>query len=317
MPQVRTLEQRNPFRSPCWRFDRVLTLVSHRPSPLPASRLYDDRYIRAYRDFLLRAEQAPGRDEQWALGARNPGMFYAHLLHHHPDQEYRNLLQARILSGLSSEEIAIRYLGTIPDAVHWYERLFFDVRDRLTCVDYIIKVIIGRWEDRQANRNGVLSAYQSDMMLKLFGYWGGPVILDFVVSAGTGLLKPKTADECGQWFDQLWERLVRTKSATAMYAHPFDRTTINSLFDAHYRLLDMAKQAETSGVAAQEYHKNVEMCLQSLTWNFGQRASDTKNALQRKYDTTAVEPRAAEMLELAAGVEPKQLTVDMTTDSEA
>jgi hypothetical protein len=302
-----TFELYNPFRSPAWRFERVLSLVSRRPAPERASRS-DDRYIRAYRKFLTQLEGRETRDSQMEIFGSDPALYFAHLLHHNPDKEYRTWVQARILAGQTDTEIARKCWGTLPATVSWYNKLFFDVRDRLDCKDYIDKVVVGRWDDRQSNPDGSTTFYQKSMMVKMFAFYGGPIILDYLVRSLKGLGRAwKEADGDG-YVDKGFMRETRGRSATMMHDFPFNKFTVTELFNLHGKFIEMEKQAQmASGGAPADYHRNAEAMLKQIPWRFGQKGFKDKSELELMYDNTAVEPRADEALQLAAGVAPVSL----------
>lgn len=300
-------EKYNPFRSPSWRFDRVLTLVSARPRPLRASRTDDDRYIRAYRKFLVRIQGRETRESQMPIFEENPALHFAHLIFHNPDKETRSIVQAKILARESDRAIA-EYVNTLPDAIAWYAKLFFDVRDRLKSRGYIIKVISGRWDDQTSAPDGSMTEYQKYLCYKLFGYLGGPGILNFVIhGANEGCFPYKSADY-PDWFDETWASFTRCRSAMMMKTFPFNKYTVMQLFELHLQLVVMTKQAQLgSGGAPADYRRNVEEMLKSIPWVVGERGFKDKSAIEHTYDVTAVEPRADEALQLAQGTEPQSL----------
>jgi hypothetical protein len=77
-----------------------------------------------------------------SLCRENPEIVLVHELHYSPYSEQRHILEARLLTTESYEEISQR-MGTSAKAVSLYADLFFDVRDRLQARDWIMKVILG------------------------------------------------------------------------------------------------------------------------------------------------------------------------------
>ena len=301
-------EKLNPFRSPGWRWERVLELVSHRPEPLRASRTEDDCYIRAYRKFLVRLQGRETRLSQMELFRETPALYFAHLFHHNPDKEHRSEIQARILAGQTDREIATKQYGTQTDVLRWYSKLFFDVRDRLGCSSYIRKVIIGRWDARQAASDGTITAYQWDMLLKIFGYYGGPHDLEFILESMKGQGRGYKAESS---MDRMQENYLRNiVGAAAMHARtfPHNKYTVMQLFEITFKIIELQRRTQLgAGGAPKEYHRNAEALLKSIPWSIGSRGFKTKSRLELDYDESAVEPRADEQLQLASGVEPAEL----------
>ena len=297
----------NPFMSPAWRFERVLEMVSQNP-PSRASRTEDDKWIRGYRKLLVRIEGQDTRQAQMEVCKDNPALYYAHLIHHNPDKDFRTRVQARILAKVSDEDIAKKEWHTLPATITWYNKLFFDVRSRLECKDYIDKVVVGRWDDRQSNPDGSMTCYQNDMMLRLFGFYGGPILLDYVLRHMNGLGRVWKDAECDGWRDKEWMRNLRNNSSKMMNTFPFNKWTVMQLFEIHAKLIEMDKQAQLAGGGAPaDYKRNVEEMLKTVPWAIGDRGFKDKSALELEYDQTAVEPRADESLMLATGQVPMSL----------
>ena len=170
----------NPFRRPQWRSERVIAMLTHRPRPLRPRRC-DDRYMRAYRWFLKHylaaGDDAVGRQR---LVWKCRHVDQAHRLYFAADVERRQILEARLLTAESFAEIAMRF-ATKAAMIDYFEQLFFNVRDRMDCRDWLIRVIKGPPEDRVPSRDGVLTVGQRGYVYRLFGYYGGPKILDAVV----------------------------------------------------------------------------------------------------------------------------------------
>src|SRR5690554_3422959 len=122
----------NPLRPPQWRADRALQLVELNQRP----RSWDDRSVREYCWFLYGFLAAAGDDEQRLVVEHKwPNVSHAHNLYYHPDQEWRYVLEARLLTREPVPEIAKRFQVTA-GTVECYEKVFFNVFDRLNCRDW-------------------------------------------------------------------------------------------------------------------------------------------------------------------------------------
>lgn len=97
---------------------------------------------------------------------------------HISDGPLRFEVQARILAGQTDDEIAARCRLT-PSAVHWFEAVFFNVRDRLHARDWIVARVIGPGLHRGFTEAEIGNVWMT------FGYYGGPVALDVVLAITT------------------------------------------------------------------------------------------------------------------------------------
>jgi hypothetical protein len=92
-------------------------------------------------------------------------------------------LKARLLAEEPISDIA-KKIGVSQETVEWYERLFFNVSDRLRAVGYITHRII---DLSRLNRNHpqFLDAFLLEM-----GYCGGPFLVDFLVKHKHRIAEP-------------------------------------------------------------------------------------------------------------------------------
>jgi hypothetical protein len=229
----------SPFRRPQWRSERVIAMLTHRPRPLRPRRS-DDQYVRAYRWFL-KHYLAAGDDgeERQRISLQMPHVEQAHRLYVAADVERRQILEARLLTGESSAEIAERF-ATDAKTIHYYEQLFFSVRDRMDCRDWIVKTILGSPQDRAPSRDGVLTAAQRGLAYKLFAYFGGPLVLDAVVMCLSPHQRPQQDEDAS--FDDATRDIVRLRAAMAASVFATDGQNI-------MRLLNLAPRETPAGSA--------------------------------------------------------------------
>jgi hypothetical protein len=189
-------------------------MISQRPRPLNSTR-GDDNFVRPYRNLLLELTAA-GDDEtlQNAAIATRPDVYDAHRLHYSPDFERRAILQARLLTSETFAEIAGRF-ATTPKAIDYFEKLFFHVRDRLQNRDWIVKTIVGSRDSYRRNKTGGMTAEERGYVYRLFGYFGGPLALDAVISGSVATTMPRGTEEIDDWFNGALNQIVRTTAAAA------------------------------------------------------------------------------------------------------
>jgi hypothetical protein len=207
-----------PFRRPQWRLDRAVQLISHYPDPLRPGR-HDDHYVRVYRQLLL-ALAAAGRSkaEQEAVSRACPHVYGAHKLHYSSQRESQQILEARLLTHESIDEIALRF-GVAPQAIDYYEKLFFDVRDWLDCTGWIrIMAIKGPLSTYGDNNKGEMTLEQRGYLYRLFAYFGGPLVLDAIVNGLGTKTRPQFGDDVGDWFDDALKQIVRSTALAAAHS---------------------------------------------------------------------------------------------------
>lgn len=291
----------NPFRTPNWRLDRVLQLVDNRPRPLPVSRRRDDRYIVEYRRFLLKWRSRTGDEERLDMFPENPGMFMAHFIYYHPDKEWRAMVDACLLAGMTDHEIG-EHVGTLPEAIDAYEALFFNVRDRLTNQVWIVKTILGAFSARQANANGTIDEGQYYMLLKLFGYYGGPDVLMTLLSGCQERGRPHSLKDVANWFDETLSANIRRHAVLASRSLQTNKFNAVQIMELHTKLIEIARVQEANAGSTNADEKNIAATLTAIPWMAGPAAAKKLPSPLQQFSETAAELRADEMLLLNAGM---------------
>ena len=297
-------EEFNPFRSPAWRANRVVKLLGARPVKLP-SRTQDDRWVKGYYRFLSAYNACEDQEERLRLFPDNPGVYYAHTMHTNSDEEWRAIIQARILTNDTYEVIGER-VCTLASAIEWYEKLFFNVRDRMHNKDYIVKSIIGRADDRGPDMEGTLTEFQRTVCYKLFGYYGGTMMLDLLIAGLVHDTIPYRVDGLKDFMDSAIKTNLRRKAMMMARVFSVNKFNVMQLFDTVCRIMEMEKGFDGAIGGNSEVLKNVEEMFREVRFAIGDKTPD-KNILELSYDTTAVEPRADETAFLAEGQEPASL----------
>lgn len=294
----------NPFRVPQWRYDRVLQLVEHRPRARRPSPKRDDEYVRAYWNFFRKYDRAEEEEDRLALFPNQPAMYYAHLIHHHPDREWRAMIQARLLTRVSDEEIA-ETAATLPEAIFLYEKLFFHVRDRIDSHDWIVKTVMGTAANRASNRNDSWTDNQRNLAYKLFAYFGGPIVLDVIISGFLSGDFPKNKSQIGPWFDSTMRLLVKRKATMAAQLFEVNKWNVMQLLEIHLQISN-AENAAQSGPQT-DIEKGINALLQTVPWGLAKRGYDQLTEEQQRYALSPVEPNAMEQMSLASGKVPASL----------
>src|SRR5262249_37206072 len=151
----------HPLRPPDWRWLRAADLWDQGDQP---SEPWDEAWVR--RALRLYRELQQGKDPQ--PGKRTADLWQSYRLY-----SGESLLPWEAEAGLRVEppaKVAAK-CGVPPQILHAYEKVFFNVRDRLEARGYIINVVLGgdllaRLRDNDLGRN-----------LKLFAYGAGVAAL--------------------------------------------------------------------------------------------------------------------------------------------
>jgi hypothetical protein len=161
----------SPFCPPDWRWRRAEGIRLGLLRDTPRRR---DRWVGRALKFLI--DRAAGRgDSSGPSSARpDPAILGAYRVRSSGDPRTRMELEARVLAGQAPGEIAAR-LGLTHDVVEAYQRLHFDVRDRLGSTGYIVGTVIAH------TLHEGFAAGDIESILKVFAYGYGPVVLDTLI----------------------------------------------------------------------------------------------------------------------------------------
>lgn len=287
----------NPNRAIGWRNDRVVELLAREPKPGRVTSR-DDNYVRDWRSFSIRYRRG-SEDTHDALFRENPGMFYANLIHNNADPFKKAVIQSMLLAGQNDMEIS-KVVGTIPQSIQYYEALFFNVRDRLEAKHWIVGTVLTPSYLRHSDSN------EDYMMFKLFGYFGGPILLDFMLTGfkpGIGL--PASPEDMDLYLDKHFFNGIRRRSAIHVGNFEVNKYNVMELFATHCRLVEIEKSVESQDEARSGMEKNILSMLHELPWAVGRTPSEGNDAGARllKYEQAAGELTEEEMMQVAAGVE--------------
>jgi hypothetical protein len=302
----------NFFRSPQWRWDRVLKLCD-RPNQAGRCTRRDDAVVREGRNFLLAWRKATDPDAKGELFWKTPGLYYAFELHEREaeDPESALFIQARLLARQTPEQIA-QVMSTHPSAVKWYEALFFNVSDRLDQRDWITKqVLLPAY--RNANgaaggdaalpfRDSSVARPFMDASLKLFAYFGGTHLVDVMI-AGLRAGKPLTSpDDLSNWLDQTWSTTVRRRSAQAAVEFEVNKYNVMELFTVHSRIVEIERSEDSQDRQRSTHERAIEAMLGEIPFAVGDDGRKlVEGSKLKRFDEGAAELRDDEVLLVAAG----------------
>lgn len=312
----------NPFRTPDWRFVRVLQLCDRYPVPKRASHR-DDEMIQKARRFLLhyRARDEADREE---LLWENPGLYYAYKIHERmgTDPETGLILQARLLARQSPEQIA-EGASLMPETVFWYEAMFFNVSDYMHQRDWItVRVLLPAWQKQQNSpqmlqqfSSGVFSSGEValpflDGTLKMFAFFGGPHIVDLMICGFQNGKPLKSPDDLPRWLDENWAVAIKRRSLQSAMLGQINKFNLMDLFNVHARIIELERSEEGADKVRGEHERNVKAMLDSLPWTVGTERMPGGEGLSF-FDTQGAELRDSEVLRLTSGEPTGKLRDDI------
>ena len=304
----------SPFRRPDWRFERVLEMVQ-RETPGRTSKR-DDEYVQALRNFILRYRAYTGQPLD-QLAFANPGLYWAYQIHdrrHDDGARMAVMIEARILAGQNNVDIA-KELCTIPEVIDWYEKIFFNVRDRLHAHDWVVDHVLmpAFLESRISAQPGQnaskirqpLAEAFFDPTLKFFAYFGGPFVLDFVLTGFRRGNRCRNREETGQWFDTYWANRLKQRSSEAVGTFEVNKYNVMQLFETHRELIKIEKSVDAQEGSENDYRKGVAGLLHDMRWAVGKDGEHmVEGTVLASYDKGAAELRDHEMMLLSAGRNP-------------
>jgi len=288
---------RNPFRVPQWRWERARNVVEDNS---PLSRRMDDNAVRRAVHFRRRLELCNTPQDVALLEMEESPMFWAYEIFSARQESYQGLkneLEARILAQDTPEHVASRCCIS-PLAVKAYEEVFFNVTDRIQNTGYILHQVIGPRLHRG------LQARDYAELWKLFGYFGGPIVLNMMIDQCVDPQRPvQSADLVNFVKDHTTKTLTRQAAVAAqtLTINPFSQTEILDLFT---KLLAIDKQAGPGTTGADSsYQGAIRVMMEAVHWVSGPREAPAgvEPKLLEKYDKLPVELSASEVMRVATG----------------
>lgn len=314
----------NFFRTPEWRWERVLSLVD-RPGDIPGRcTRRDDKYVRAAKSFLAKRRHGDPLTLE-RLQFENPGLFYAYEFYQkaQEDQEASMYIQARILARQTPQQIA-DILGILPASIEWYCRLFFDVQEHLDKRDWITKQVIvpalvrssavkPADDDLPQNmfKDSSVARPFMDGTLKLFAYHGGPHLVDLLI-AGLQVGKPLVSqDDTDNWLDRTTGTTIRRRTAQAAQMFEINKYNVMELFAVHTRLMEIARSEENQDQARSVIEKHIKATIEEIPWAVG---SDGEKLYEKtmvgRFDAMSAELRDDELILVASGQAARSVNQD-------
>ena len=297
----------NPLRAPNWRWLRAVHIDGGGPKP---SKIVDGaagfewirRVVRLKRRHAMAANNPTAL---YNLARLDRDMFWAHSMWADEKAPTRWAIEAYILAGATDEEIAAK-VGCEPGVIKAYEAAFFDVREKLGNVNYIVNVVMADAVSRG------LSERQYDLLWKLFGYQGGSYVLDALIGKFTNIHKPRNADEVSEFFQNSAINSMRHKAAVAALTVPINTHTQLPLLESYVKYVEIERTTENAERSQIGIVQNIGAMLTNLPFKIGTKL-DSEGEKMVPFDNKAAELRSDELMIVAAGgkLENQQISADL------
>jgi len=210
-----------------------------------------------------------------------------------PSDLNRHILEARLLSGQTDDEIA-NSCSISPEAISLYERLFYNVRDRLDKIDYIVANALG-----QVFQGG-LGDYNPTLLMKYFAYFAGPLMLSMVLTGFSRRRSVTTDDEVLGYLDSQIEHNWKLQTLAMSTSLQPGRFTVRDIIEGYTQL----KTLEVRQTSAPEQSAWVSSFVSYLSQRCpAPRGSEAQNLVGTpiaNYAAGTVELRASEQLQRAS-----------------
>lgn len=289
--------RQSPVRAPHWPWLRAVEI--DRGGRAPSRKLDGPVGFRNIRRALRlkRHYDRAGKNPEgmYALMLRDSGLFWAHSLWLADKAPTRWTIEARIIAGETNAEIAQK-LGTDEDVIAAYADIFFDVRDKLENLDYVVSVILA-----DAVTRG-LQERQYDLLWKMMAFQGGTHALNAVLSRFISINKPRSPDEVAGFFQDSAINSVKYKAAIATMTIPVNQHTSLALIDSFVKYVEVERTTDNATKAQNSIIDNIGAMLRSMPIRIGTKLESRENKIL-PYDNAAAELRGDEIMTVASGGE--------------
>lgn len=294
----------DPRRSPTWRYQRAQRLLSGVEAPHPER---DDADIRALRKYYLIKRRLRQRfdDEsrlEHELSAQFGYLWAAdRIFFEGRSDRVRYAVEAMLLARTPVDEIA-DFAAVEPATITVYERMFFNVADRLDNKNYIGSVVL-----MDAFMSG-LSNRTREITAKYFGYYAGPVVLRLILDGFDGSMpEPSAPADVSRWLDHHYRLVYRAISAISVVFTEPNNYNSRSLWEGYQQLLSLGYREQSVGGEDNVINQALEVFVRQNPIPLGDEADRLSHRPGPVYAGGAVEPRVSEIMRLQQGKVPPAL----------
>lgn len=282
----------NPLRPPDWRWERARLI---REKNIRLRKEEHDKWVLKASQFQMNLHECADDTDRFDLMSQTPEIYTAYLIYTQGEetgrQPVRYSIEARLLARQSAYEIS-KLTGISDKVIELYERLFFNVIDRLDQYDYIVNYVLG-----PSIHSGVTDR-DYDLMWKLFGYCYGPKVLDMMIYTTTSLdRKPSTAEEVTACMDADIRDAIRRRTMIITRIFSVNSFSQKDMLDIYHKLQEIERVSSKRG--GDDFVLNyAQIMLQSLPWKPTSQTAIAADSTA-KYDVRNAELRTDELLSIA------------------
>lgn len=227
-----------------------------------------------------------------------PGLFHAEQFHDREDLDIRWEVEARLLAREPFESIA-KKIGTDVEVVMWYERVFFNVLEKIDNQSYIGQVAMGRSIHRG------LFERDYDLLWKMLGYACGPLMVDSLVRRlGPLPQRVDSEDQIDPMKKTLTGSVMAEKALVAAMTIPVSYNQ-NVILEHYTKMLEIEKNSGKGGDVTTLITNNIHAALTALP--FSTERPVVAAPQMSYYDDQSAELRADEMLAVGLGYDSPAL----------
>ena len=287
------LREDSPLRPPDWRWQKVM-VYKEAGRRIPRSKM--DSLLSVISKFAILLDSCDDDFDLLDLSESYPDLCDAHMMYKHDGAlSSKWELEARLLARESYADICEK-MHIPPSTIDLYEKVFFNVSDRINNKSWIINCIVGR-----AIHAG-LTERDYDLLWKMYGLFSGPMMLDVVL--GKMGLKAQHAASFDQAVTMLRDSLDVQAIVTASKSFaivPINGFTALPAIQAEQAYRQMAKDS-VGAASTQTFLQSVDQIMSSLPWCVG--SGTIKHPVLETMgtaDSLAAELRIDELIGVANG----------------
>jgi hypothetical protein len=139
-----------------------------------------------------------------------------------------------------------------------------------------------------------------DLLWKLLGYKGGPLVLDAVISRGSPVPRPDGVDGVGGFFQDLAISSMQYKAALASLTIQINTHTQLPLIESFVKYVEIERTTDNATKAQHSIIDNIGAMLAAMPVKVGTKLESATSKLL-PYDNGSCELRGDEMLVVAGG----------------
>jgi hypothetical protein len=192
------------------------------------------------------------------LANRRPALFAAYEVYYTGAESFRIELDSRILAAEEYRQIAQK-LCLAPAAIKWYERVFYNVLDRLDAPSFIVRNCLG------GNVHELRGEDDLGVLIRLVGYRLGTAVLDDVLYGFSRRERPDSRSDSAGVFDSSIFRQFRVKMALAVHlTRTDDPKAAARLFKLFLRLRALQEHWAQRQEEHAEITRNIDVAYDGL-----------------------------------------------------